>query len=110
MFSLANLKDHFMGFAQSACFLSALLNLVGRPVNHACDLAVLNRRNGTGNACKRKVSSFLLQAKLHAFLATIAGIWNLVKNEPVVTFFEKQPKRITSAALEQVEAIRWRMR
>ena len=40
----------------------------------------------------------------------IAGIWNLVKNEPVVTFFEKQPKRITSTALEQVEAIRWRMR
>ena len=40
----------------------------------------------------------------------IAGIWNIVKNEPVVTFFEKQPKRVTSAALEQVEAIRWRMR
>ena len=40
----------------------------------------------------------------------IAGIWNITKNEPVVEFFEKQPKRITSAALEQVEAIRWRMR
>jgi len=40
----------------------------------------------------------------------IAGIWNIVKNEPVVTFFDRQPKRITSAALEQVEAIRWRMR
>ncbi len=40
----------------------------------------------------------------------IAGIWNIVKNEPVVIFFEKQPKRMTSATLEQVEAIRWRMR
>lgn len=40
----------------------------------------------------------------------IAGIWNIVKNEPVVTFFEKQPKRIHSAALALVDAIRWRMR
>jgi len=39
----------------------------------------------------------------------IAGIWNIVRNEPVVTFFDKQPKRVSSGALELVEAIRWRM-
>ena len=40
----------------------------------------------------------------------VAGIWNIVKNEPVVTFFEKQPKRIVSEATARVEAICWRMR
>ncbi len=39
----------------------------------------------------------------------VAGIWNIVKNEPVVTFFEQQPKRIRSHTLELVDAIRWRM-
>ena len=40
----------------------------------------------------------------------VAGIWNIVKNEPVVTFFEKQPKRIVSEATARVDAIRWRVR
>lgn len=40
----------------------------------------------------------------------VAGIWNIVKNEPVVTFFEKQPRRIVSEALARVDAIRWRVR
>ncbi len=40
----------------------------------------------------------------------VAGIWNIVKNEPVVTFFEKQPKRIVSEAMARVDAIRWRVR
>ena len=39
----------------------------------------------------------------------VAGVWNIVKNEPVVTFFEKQPKRIVSEANARVEAIRWRV-
>ena len=39
----------------------------------------------------------------------VAGIWNIVKNEPVVTFFEKQPKRIVSEAMARVDAIRWRV-
>ena len=39
----------------------------------------------------------------------VAGVWNIVKNEPVVTFFEKQPKRIVSEATARVEAIRWRV-
>ena len=38
-----------------------------------------------------------------------AGIWNIKKNEPVVEFFDTQPKRIKSAALEQVESIIWEM-
>lgn len=40
----------------------------------------------------------------------VAGIWNIVKNEPVVNFFEKQPKRIVSEALARVDAIRWRVK
>lgn len=40
----------------------------------------------------------------------VAGIWNIVKNEPVVEFFEKQPKRIISEAKSRVDAIRWRVR
>ena len=40
----------------------------------------------------------------------VAGTWNIVKNEPVVTFFEKQPKRIVSEAVARVDAIRWRVR
>lgn len=40
----------------------------------------------------------------------IAGIWNITKNEPVVEFFEKQPKRIVSEAQARVDDIRWRMR
>lgn len=40
----------------------------------------------------------------------VAGIWNIVKNEPVVEFFEKQPKRIVSEATARVDAIRWRVR
>ncbi len=40
----------------------------------------------------------------------VAGIWNIVKNEPVVEFFEKQPKRIVSEAKARVDAIRWRVR
>lgn len=39
----------------------------------------------------------------------VAGIWNIVKNEPVVEFFEKQPKRIVSEAKARVDAIRWRV-
>lgn len=39
----------------------------------------------------------------------VAGIWNIVKNEPVVTFFEKQPKRLVSEAMARVDAIRWRV-
>ncbi len=39
----------------------------------------------------------------------VAGIWNIVKGEPVVTFFEKQPKRIVSEAMSRVDAVRWRM-
>jgi len=40
----------------------------------------------------------------------VAGIWNIVKNEPVVEFFEKQPKRIVSEAKARVDAIRWRVK
>ncbi len=40
----------------------------------------------------------------------VAGIWNIVKNEPVVEFFEKQPKRIVSEAMARVDAIRWRVK
>ncbi len=40
----------------------------------------------------------------------IAGIWNITKNEPVVEFFEKQPKRVVSEAKARVDAIRWQMR
>ena len=39
----------------------------------------------------------------------VAGVWNIVKNEPVVTLFEEQPKRIVSEATARVEAIRWRV-
>ena len=40
----------------------------------------------------------------------VAGIWNITKNEPVVEFFEKQPKRIVSEAIARVDAIRWRVK
>lgn len=40
----------------------------------------------------------------------VAGIWNIVKDEPVVEFFEKQPKRIAAEALARVDAIRLRVR
>lgn len=39
----------------------------------------------------------------------VAGIWNIVKGEPVVTFFEKQPKRVVSEAMARVDAIRFRV-
>lgn len=39
----------------------------------------------------------------------IAGLWNIKKGEPVVEFFEKQPKRIENGVLELVESIRWRV-
>jgi len=35
----------------------------------------------------------------------IAGIWNIKDGEPVVEFFENQPRRIQAGALEQVEII-----
>ncbi|MDR0905448.1 MAG: winged helix DNA-binding domain-containing protein [Oscillospiraceae bacterium] len=38
----------------------------------------------------------------------VAGIWNIKKNEPVVTFFEKHPKRLRDAAFELVDDIRRR--
>jgi hypothetical protein len=38
----------------------------------------------------------------------VAGIWNITKNEPVVEFFEKQPKQIATEALARVDAIRVR--
>jgi hypothetical protein len=38
----------------------------------------------------------------------VVGIWNIKKNEPVVTFFEEQPKRIRDRAFESVEGIRRR--
>jgi hypothetical protein len=40
----------------------------------------------------------------------VAGQWNIKKNEPVVEFFATQSKRITSAAMEMVDSIRWRVR
>lgn len=40
----------------------------------------------------------------------VAGIWNIKKNAPVVEFFDAQPKRIISLAMEMVEALRWRVR
>jgi hypothetical protein len=39
----------------------------------------------------------------------IAGLWNLKKGEPVVEFFEKQPKRIVDKVFEQADGIRWRV-
>lgn len=38
----------------------------------------------------------------------VAGIWNITKGEPVVAFFEKQPKRLVSEAKARVDAIRIR--
>jgi hypothetical protein len=38
----------------------------------------------------------------------VAGLWNIKKNEPVIEFFEKQPKRITEDIRDWVDAIRWR--
>ncbi len=40
----------------------------------------------------------------------IAGIWNIKKNQPIVEFFESQPKKIVDEATQRVEAIRWRMK
>ena len=37
----------------------------------------------------------------------VAGLWNIKKGEPVVEFFEAQPKRIKNAAFELVDGIRW---
>jgi len=39
----------------------------------------------------------------------VAGIWNIKKNEPVIEFFDTQPKRLKSAAFERVESIIERM-
>jgi hypothetical protein len=36
----------------------------------------------------------------------VAGIWNIKKNEPLVTFFGSQPKRIQKTALDLVDDIR----
>ncbi|MDR1541166.1 MAG: winged helix DNA-binding domain-containing protein [Clostridiales bacterium] len=36
----------------------------------------------------------------------VAGLWNIKKNEPAVTFFAEQPKRIQSAAFALVDDIR----
>ncbi len=36
----------------------------------------------------------------------VAGIWNIKKEEPSVTFFTPQPKRLTTEALERVDTIR----
>ncbi|MDR0862580.1 MAG: winged helix DNA-binding domain-containing protein [Oscillospiraceae bacterium] len=36
----------------------------------------------------------------------VAGIWNIKKNQPVVTFFAPQPKRLQNAAFELVDEIR----
>lgn len=36
----------------------------------------------------------------------VAGLWNLKKGEPVVTFFETQPKRIRDMAYDLVDEIR----
>ncbi len=38
----------------------------------------------------------------------VAGIWNIQKDQPVVEFFNAQPKRLKDAALEMVDSIRWR--
>jgi hypothetical protein len=40
----------------------------------------------------------------------VAGLWNIKKDEPVVEFFATQPRRITVAAAEMVDWIRWRVR
>ncbi len=40
----------------------------------------------------------------------IAGIWNLSKGEPRITFFTAQPKRIQAEAAARVDMIRRRMR
>jgi len=37
----------------------------------------------------------------------VAGIWNIKKGEPFLEFFEEQPARITNAAYELVDDIRW---
>ncbi|MDR1821977.1 MAG: winged helix DNA-binding domain-containing protein, partial [Oscillospiraceae bacterium] len=38
----------------------------------------------------------------------VAGLWNIKKGEPLVTFFEKQPKRLQNAAFDLVDDIRLR--
>lgn len=38
----------------------------------------------------------------------VAGLWNIKKNQPIVDFFDAQPKRMMTSALEMVEGIRWR--
>ncbi len=40
----------------------------------------------------------------------VAGIWNIKNHEPMVEFFAPQPSQLTSAALDKVDAIRWRVR
>ncbi len=40
----------------------------------------------------------------------VAGIWNIKNEKSIVEFFAQQPKRIETAALDMVEAIRWRVR
>ena len=37
----------------------------------------------------------------------VAGLWNLRKGEPVVEFFEAQPKRMETRAYELADDIRW---
>jgi hypothetical protein len=40
----------------------------------------------------------------------VAGVWNIKNNQPIVEFFATQPKKISAAALEMVDSIRWRSR
>ena len=40
----------------------------------------------------------------------VAGIWNIKKNQPEIEFFTTQPKRLVSAAYEQIEPIIWQTR
>ncbi len=40
----------------------------------------------------------------------VAGLWNIKKGEPIVEFFESQPKRIKNAAFDWVESICWKTR
>ena len=41
-----------------------------------------------------------------AINGSVAGIWNIKKNEPTIEFFAPQPKRMQSAAYELVESMR----
>lgn len=40
----------------------------------------------------------------------VAGLWNIKKGEPVLEFFEKQPKRMKSAAMDLVDNMRLRIK